>query len=102
MSGRFLTPSYLVAVVLVIRLMPSKPALCGASICTTVILGLVSPVSPLRVSADYYEGDREISTDGIVDERGFYARECGLSAVIGNGGEIQQVWAILGWIRVHS
>jgi len=96
MSGRFLTPSYLVAVVLVSRLMPSKPALCGATIFATVILGSVSPVSPLRVSGDYYEGDREISTDGIVDERGFYVKECGLWKVVRNRGEIQRVWAILG------
>ena len=96
MSGRFLTPSYLVAVVLVSRLMPSKPALCGATIFATVILGSVSLVSPLRVSGDYYEGEREISTDGIVDERGFYVKECGLWRVVRNRGEIQHVWAILG------
>jgi arabinofuranosyltransferase len=96
MSGRFFTASYLVAVVLVCRLMPARPALLGGALAATVILGSVSPVSPLRVRAASYEGDLAISTDGIVDERGFYAGDCGLWAVIENGGEIRHVFANLG------
>ena len=59
----------------------------------TLGLGALSPASPLWVRpSDYVTAPRKLA-QGVVDERAHYVGECGLFAVLENGGSVQHRWA---------
>ncbi len=82
MSGRLLTPAFLVAVLLVVEPMWGlRPRPLGLVVAVAASLGLSSPFAPLRTAADYdlhADAQRQERHHGVGDERAFYYPTTGL------------------------
>jgi len=93
MSGRFLTPAFVLAVCHVARHVALPAAAAGTAI-AALALGVAMPESPLRVWRLAPREQRVVTHGhGILDERAFYASFTSVWAVLGAHGPEQHPWA---------
>jgi arabinofuranosyltransferase len=79
MAGRFLTPPFLMAVILLVRNIPSSAKLLYAGIfLAVVLLGFLVPNSRWYVINPSSQFSRARTPSGIVDEHDYYASATGL------------------------
>jgi arabinofuranosyltransferase len=102
MSGRFLTPAFLVGVASIISLR-GGPRSVGALVTAAAILitiGAFEPGSPLRTSASFGSAEApgaEFARHGVTDERRFYYPTLGLLRVLqGRTSPAAHPWSVEG------
>jgi len=83
MSGRFLTPAFLCAVVLLATRLPVRwPGAVPGAIVAALVVSLTRPASPLRLGTPFVPPGHVRVEHGIVDERGVYYPATGFVPVL--------------------
>jgi arabinofuranosyltransferase len=94
MSGRFLTPAFVLAVCHVARHVTLPAPASAVAAVAALLLGLAMPESPLRVWRLAPREQRVVTHGhGILDERAFYASFTSVWAVLRDHGPEQHPWA---------
>jgi arabinofuranosyltransferase len=94
MSGRFLTPAFLCAVVLLATRLPARwPAGVPGAIVAMLVVGLIPPTSPLRLGAPFVPSGQVRVEHGIVDERGVHYPTTGFVPVLRGVRYTAHMWA---------
>ncbi len=94
MSGRFLTPAFLCAVVLLATRVPSRwPAAVPGAIVAALVVGLFPSTSPLRMGTPFVPPGLVRVEHGIVDERSVYYPATGFVPVLRGVRFTSHPWA---------
>jgi len=94
MSGRFLTPPFLCAVVLLAIRLPARwPAATPAAILAALVVGLAPAASPLRLGTPFARNGYVRAGQGIVDERGVHYPATGFVPVLRGVRFTDHMWA---------
>jgi arabinofuranosyltransferase len=94
MSGRFLTPAFLCAVVLLAKRLPSRwPAAVPIAIAATLAVSVARPMSPLRMSTPFVRDENLDLGNGIADERGVHYPATGFVPVLRGLRFTDHMWA---------
>jgi arabinofuranosyltransferase len=94
MSGRFLTPAFLCAVVLLATRLPTRwPRLVPGTIVVALAVGLLPPTSPLRLGTPFVPPGHVRVEHGIVDERGVHYPATGFVPVLRGVRYTAHMWA---------
>jgi arabinofuranosyltransferase len=94
MSGRFLTPAFLCAVVLLATRLPARwPRVVPGAVVAALIVGLVPSTSPLRMGTPFVPPGQVRVGHGIVDERSVYYPATGFVPVLRGVRYTSFMWA---------
>jgi arabinofuranosyltransferase len=94
MTGRFLTPAFVVGVAHLARHRAWRPATAAGTVLVALGLGASRPESPLRVWQHARADFRVVSNGhGIVDERALYARHTGVWSQVAGRHPDQHPWS---------
>jgi arabinofuranosyltransferase len=94
MSGRFLTPPFLCAVVLLATRLPARwPSVVPLALVAALAVGVVPPTSPLRMGTPFVPSGYVRAEHGIVDERGVHYPATGFVPVLRGVRFTDHMWA---------
>ena len=94
MSGRFLTPAFLCAVVLLATRLPARwPAAMPGAVAAALVAGLIPSTSPLRLGSPFVPAAQVRVEHGIVDERNVYYPATGFVPVLRGVRYTSHQWA---------
>lgn len=96
MSGRFLTPPFLCAVILLATRLPAIAArqrVVAMALAAAAVVSLAVPASPLRLRRPPTEADPIRSEHGIADERGVHYMSMGFVPVLHGLRYTNHMWA---------
>jgi arabinofuranosyltransferase len=94
MSGRFLTPAFLCAVMLLAKRLPNRwPAAVPVAIAATLAVSIARPMSPLRMGTPFVQDSNLDLGNGIADERGVHYPATGFVAMLRGLRYTHHMWA---------
>jgi arabinofuranosyltransferase len=94
MSGRFLTPAFLCAVVLLATRLPTRwPSAVPVALVAALAVSVTPPTSPLRMGTPFVPPGYVRVEHGIVDERGVHYPATGVVPVLRGVRFTEHMWA---------